>query len=154
MSNETVPANAEAMSSTHAEAWRKIRQLSRELSAALAEAGDCSAVHVCPTGSYFPILFANTHAETDPLLETINAYNAGCIAFRAYPDDTPEAESEAAAATYVEPMEALANWRTPAGSREGVIAALELLKSDRLLVGPLGPSLVDACISFLKGEAL
>lgn len=154
MSNEIVPANAEAMPSTHAEAWRKIRQFSRELSAALAEAGDCSAVHVCPTGSYFPILFANANAETDPLLETIKDYKAGCVAFQTFPDETPEAESEAAAATYMKPMEALANWKTPAGSREGVIAALELLKSDRLLVGPLGPSLVNACISFLKGETL
>lgn len=72
MQNETVPANAFPMPANYAATWRKIRQLSRELSGALAEAGDCSLAYVRPAGVPFPVLFGGAQDEPDALFTTIN----------------------------------------------------------------------------------
>ena len=134
-------------------AWELIRALAKELSEALAAAGDVEFAHIRPAGAMCPIAFGNAPQE-DPLLVAIDAYKQGCADYRELPDDDPAAEEAAIAATYGEPMQALTEWKQPAMSREAAAAALELLKSEHLVLGGLGIALVDACIPFVKGEMI
>ncbi|MBX5008156.1 hypothetical protein [Rhizobium lentis] len=97
---------------------------------------------------------APVNGNVDSLLVAIDAYRLGCVEFCKLPDDDPEDEEAAIAATYGPPMEVLEEWDRPARSREAVVAALELLKSEQLVVGDMGNALLDACLLGLKEGAL
>ncbi|OWV87341.1 hypothetical protein ATY75_03255 [Rhizobium sp. N122] len=145
---EAMPA---AMSPEYHEAWKRARGLAKELSRALAAAGDAEFAHIRPAGTMCPIAFGNAPQE-DPLLLAIDAYKKGCADYRELPDDDPVAEEAAIEATYGAPMQVLTEWEQPARSREAVVAALELLKSEHFVAGGMGIALLDACIQFAKGE--
>lgn len=152
-----IPAASEAMpvgpSPEYSEVWKRVRALAKELSAALAAAGDVEFAHVRPAATMCPVVFGNMPQE-DPLLVAIDAYKKGCADYRELPDDDPEAEEAAIAETYGAPMQVLTEWDRPAQSREAVVAALELLKAEHFVAGRMGIALLDACIQFAKGEMI
>lgn len=149
---EAMPA---AMSPTYREAWKRARALGKELSEVLQQVGDTEFAFIRPAGNQFAVCFGGfPHDGPDPLLVAIDAYKKGCSDYRELPDDDPDAEEAAIAATYGTPMQVLTEWSRPAGSREAVVAALELLKSEHFVAGGMGIALLDACIQFAKGEMI
>ncbi|MBX5236281.1 hypothetical protein HJC02_29075 [Rhizobium sp. NLR4a] len=102
----------------------------------------------------WPAVDALIPGNADPLLVAIEAYKLGCAQFCKLPDDDPEDEEAAIAATYGPPMEVLEEWTCPARSREAIIAALDILKAEHLVLDGLGTALLDACILGIKEGAL
>ncbi|MBM3091591.1 hypothetical protein GFB56_12270 [Ensifer sp. T173] len=141
----------------YTENWTKVRELGKQLSQILEEIGDREFAYIRPASNQFAVVFGgNPYDGTDPLLVAIEAYKAGCNAFTAMPGDfeTTEAEMAAVAQTYGPPLDDLDSWSEPARSREAVVAALELIKSEHLVVGALGIALIDACIPYIQGEMI
>ncbi|MBX5020181.1 hypothetical protein [Rhizobium lentis] len=106
-----------------------------------------------PNGKW-PAEEALIPGNADPLLVAIDAYKLGCAHFCKLSDDDPEDEEAAIAATYGPPMEVLEEWTCPARSREAIIAALEILKDEHLVLDGLGTALLDACLLGIKEGAL
>ncbi|MGT2444497.1 hypothetical protein ACU4I5_18735 [Ensifer adhaerens] len=153
------PANGEAMPATRPEAyyraWKKARELGKELSGLLEDLGDCEFAYIRPSRFQLAVVFGNhAHDGTDPLLAAINDYREGCAAYRELPDDSPDSDDAAAAATYGPALETLVNWTQQARSREAVVNALELIKCERLVMDGMATALIDACIPFIKGEMI
>jgi hypothetical protein len=135
-------------------AWRKIRRLARELSAALAEAGDVAFAHVTPAGKPFAITFGNS-GNDDPLVAAIQAYEEGNAKFCSIPSVVSDPNEERwIAETYGPPMKVLQDWEDPARSMEGVIRALKVLDDDSLVLDGIGTSLLYACRAYLEGEMI
>lgn len=154
-----VHANGEAVPSPRSEAyytgWEKARLLGKELSQLLEDLGDAEFAYIRPSRFQFPVVFGNhAHDCADPLLTAINDYREDCAAYRELPDDSPDSDDAAVAETYGPAMETLMNWNRRARSREAVVHALELIKSERLVLDGIGTALLDACIPYVKGEMI
>ena len=91
-------------------------------------------------------------APSDPLIAAIDAYRAGCEAFRNTPDNmTAEGEDAAIAATFGPPMEVLAAWDKPALSLAGVAAALRLAADENMgvLGSDISQTMVRAALGYI-----
>ncbi len=154
-----VHANGEAVPVPRSEAdytgWEKARLLGKELSELLEDLGDAEFAYIRPSRFQFAVVFGNhAHDGMDPLLTAINDYREGCVAYRELPDDSPDSDDAAIAETYGPAMETLVNWNQRARSREAVVHALELIKSERLVIDGMATALLDACIPYIKGEMI
>ena len=154
-----VPADGKAMldrPANYHENWKKARELGKQLAAVLEEIGDSEFAYIRPASNQFAVIFGGSpHEGRDPLLVAIEAYHESTKAFLAIPEDFTSTEEENAAIdrTFGPALAELTNWDKGARSREGVVAALELIQSEQLAHG-LGVTLIDAIISYVKGEML
>lgn len=154
-----IPAAGEAMPAPRPDAyyanWKRARELGNELSRVLDEIGDSEFAYIRPSKFQFAVVFGgNPDDGQDPLIEAINDYRDGCAAYREPVDDSPDSYAAAVAETYGPALEALINWTQRARSREAVVHALELIKSEHFIVDGMGTALLDACIPYIKGEMI
>ena len=90
--------------------------------------------------------------ERDPLLDAVNVYRSAIDDFnRNAPEDT-EASYAYADQSYGPPMRVLDTWDTPARTREGAAAALEvaLYEFDQHGENPLTEAMMKAALGFLS----
>lgn len=100
-----------------------------------------------------PTLVA-TAVAYDPILSAINDYKDGCKAFCAIPEEAMEQDEDGVIAqTYGRPMEVLENWDRPALTREGAVAALRLIRDEKVYIDGFGASLFFAALGFFEQEA-
>lgn len=89
---------------------------------------------------------------TDPLVEAIEAYEAGVARFNAIPEAevTVENEDNLVSKTYRAEMERLLAWDGAATSREGAIAALKFMGDQRVFCDAMGEPMRLAVLRYLE----
>lgn len=84
----------------------------------------------------------------------INDYKDGCAAFCAIPEEVMEQDEDGVIArTYGGPMKVLENWDRTVLTRDGAVAALRLIRDEKIYIDGFGASVFLAALGFLEQEA-
>ena len=158
MSNDTVPANGEAMSSDEALSLVTMQaaQILRDKPALNIE-----RIIIIPQGVYMARSIAGFSAAAntagaDPLLQAIQAYRDGAAAYTAAATDDDDANDELAERTYVPPLVSLEAWNEPALTQQSAVEALRFALTE---AGHFGLSetvrpMLRAALGYFDGKTL
>lgn len=128
-----------------------ITRMAERISFAMNDDPDMFVERVCitPQGIYMQ---AKVTGGSDPLAETIEAYNVGVAKFNAIPSEqiTIANEQSLVEATYGPAWDRILEWNEPALTRQGAIAALTFMGEQDVFMDDCGEPLRLAVLRFLE----
>lgn len=97
---------------------------------------------------------ATGEAMSDPLFDAVNAYKDGMALFKAHAPSDDDAANAFIEESYGPPMRVLDNWTSPAQTKEGATAALEIAIHEFEQHGhnPITEAMMKAALDFLAGQ--